>query len=169
MAPNRVSQRIRANHVDQVACYPHVTRNDITTAMDRCPRQCYDCQHLVQFVQSFVAQMSDHARQNCKIEIVADHFIKIYWSDSGYQENHLVFKMANGQPRLTTMNESWRVWAERRAGELWSFATNAATYVIQRVSQVFAPNGYPNDASHQSSSPNINCTFIFLLKTLIYA
>ena len=101
-------------------CYPEVTHHDINQARLLCPQHCNDCRDVVRKATLFVTNMPWHARKNCKIEIIANHFTKIFYSDTGYQENHFVFqKLINGEIDTTTKRESLRSWAERKASELW--------------------------------------------------
>ena len=117
-------------------CYPEVTHHHINQARRLCPypQPCNDCRRVVQMAMLFVTKMPLHARQNCKIEIVADHFTKIFFSDTGYQENHFVFQRGiNGEIDTTTMSESLRLRAERMASELWSLVKDAAAYIWQTI------------------------------------
>ena len=115
---------------------PEVTHHDTNLARWLCPQaqHCNDCRHMVQKASLFVTKMPRHARQNCKIEIIANHFRIIFYSDTGYQENHFVFqKKMNGEIDTTTKSESLRLWAERSASELWSSVKDAAAYIWQII------------------------------------
>ncbi|CAB3991014.1 Hypothetical predicted protein [Paramuricea clavata] len=131
MAPAHQPRRL--DGILREPCISEVTHHDINKALRLCPQQCDDCRRLVQWAKVFVTNMPSHARRNCKIEINPPHFTVIYWSDTGYQENHFVFQMIGDNIYITTMNESWRMWFQRLASEFWSSVKNAAGYILKIV------------------------------------
>ena len=115
-------------------CYPEVTHHHINRAISLC--RCTECRHLVQFAKLFVTEMPEHARKNCKVEIASPHNTILFWSNTGYQQNHFVFQTIDGTIYVTTMNESWRMWFERKASALWSSVKSAGAYIIQTILQL---------------------------------